>query len=555
MARNSELILCSGIRLDREYSNVVDYSESDMLSLCRTNKIGGDSNYSFIRSESRLVTSIPYGTALQGNYIAFQNPDYSNKWFFAFVDDVKYVNDNSTEIFYTIDQFSTWFRNLTLNDCLVVREHTNDDSIGANTIPENIDIGDVVAESETIDTSFNSYYIIIESDYDIENDKDFNRLTFYNGQFLSHYIAMFPFTMEDNQTNRFWISQAKQYFIGTIVKRQASFINNIYVIPQAIVLASDTERKDVTYHILPGDTGTQVSYFTIKSNASDTFSPEYFDVNIAKLRSFSDYPNVKNNKLFVYPYNYLYVTNNVGNSKIYKYEDFSDSNNATFQFVGAWQIGGSGRMIPKNYKTKQAGNVDNCDESLPLGKYPTFNWSSDAFTNWLTQNGVNMTTGAFASGLATAGAIGGAIATGGASIPLSLGIATSTSGNYFNTLGSLVQASMQPNIEGGQNTSDVTYSADLNNFVFKRMRPKVEYLRIIDDFFSAVGYKTNRMKIPNITGRAYWNYVEIASSDSIGHGSIPADALNTINNAFHQGVTIWHNHSNIGNYELDNSIV
>ena len=77
MARNSELILCSGIRLDREYSNVIDYSESDMLSLCRTNKIAGDSNYSFIRNDKRLVTSIPYSAALQGNYIAFQNPDYS----------------------------------------------------------------------------------------------------------------------------------------------------------------------------------------------------------------------------------------------------------------------------------------------------------------------------------------------------------------------------------------------------------------------------------------------------------------------------------------------
>lgn len=122
-------------------------------------------------------------------------------------------------------------------------------------------------------------------------------------------------------------------------------------------------------------------------------------------------------------------------------------------------------------------------------------------------------------------------------------------------VGSFVQAKLLPNIEGGQNTGDVNYSTNLNGFTFKCMRPKLEYLKILDDYFSAYGYKTNRMKVPNITGRTYWNYVEIAGSDSIGHGSIPADALSTINSAFHNGVTIWHSHANIGNYELTNSIV
>ena len=32
----------------------------------------------------------------------------------------------------------------------------------------------------------------------------------------------------------------------------------------------------------------------------------------------------------------------------------------------------------------------NEDEALPLAKYPTCSWTSDAFTNWLTQNAVNL---------------------------------------------------------------------------------------------------------------------------------------------------------------------
>ena len=69
------------------------------------------------------------------------------------------------------------------------------------------------------------------------------------------------------------------------------------------------------------------------------------------------------------------------------------------------------------------------------------------------------------------------------------------------------------------------------------------------------GYKVNSLKVPNITGRTYWNYVEINKGDVIGFGEIPSVALEQINEIFYKGVTIWHNHANIGNYNLNNTIV
>jgi hypothetical protein len=87
------------------------------------------------------------------------------------------------------------------------------------------------------------------------------------------------------------------------------------------------------------------------------------------------------------------------------------------------------------------------------------------------------------------------------------------------------------------------------------MRAKKEYLEKIDNYFSRFGYKIIDTKIPNITGRTNWNYVEIGSSEEIGHGDVPSNYLDEINSAFRRGVTIWHNHSNIGNYNLSNPIV
>lgn len=526
MARNSELILCSGIRLDREYSNVIDYSESDMLSLCRTNKIAGDSNYSFIRNGKRLGTSIPYSAALQGNYIAFQNPDYSNKWFFGFVDDVKYVNDNSTEIFYTIDYFSTWFRELTLNDCMVVREHTNDDTIGANTMNEDLNVGEVIAES-TDEFTFqdsqslipNDNYACILSTHDPATNKDFTGVEEINGSYFGYRAFLI-----DGHAN-------VDNFIGkTNSQGKIDSILCIFMFPKTLIPSSDLSLVTDTY------TTATYTYYRFIPVLGDTAHKEFESTKqITKTTSFTDL-TIKNNKCYCYPYNYLMITNNAGNKNILRYENFSDTT-ANFKIQSSFSIGGSIRCVPSNYK----GISENIDESIPLAKFPTCSWSGDAFTNWLTQNSVNIATNVLstATGLLTGSAP----------------VVMATAGQTANLIGQFYQASLLPSIEGGQNTGDVNYSSSDNTFKFIHMRAKNEYMKIIDDYFTAYGYKTMRNKIPNITGRTYWNFVEIGSSESIGHGSIPADALSVINNAFHNGVTIWHDHANIGNYELTNSIV
>lgn len=69
------------------------------------------------------------------------------------------------------------------------------------------------------------------------------------------------------------------------------------------------------------------------------------------------------------------------------------------------------------------------------------------------------------------------------------------------------------------------------------------------------GYATNRVKLPNITGRQNFNYVEIGQAEEIGYGEVPSIFMNNINNACRRGVTIWHNHDNLGNYNIDNEII
>lgn len=543
---NSRIILSHNIKMDRNYNNVLNYSESQMIQLCLNNKIAEANNYSFIRTGQGIMTNFSYDTALQSNYIAFQNPNYSNKWFFAWIDEVIYRGDKNTIITFTIDAWSTWFSNWTPHKCFINRQHVNDDTIGLHTIEENLSVGEVKMENEIVDLSYTratfGYYVGMLTNWLIKDgstgretdikDKgtQYEGITVYNNNIFGQQLVLFKIS---NTSQLFNLSA---YIIRTSSDGYPNEIKDIFIIPSAFI-----NENTLILHEAQSDT-IDFEFYTLPFNTN----PVTFDVTISKLHNFSDY-TPKNNKLFTYPYNYLYVTNNTGSSNIYKYEDFT-SENCVFANYGSISIGGSAKIIPKNYKNM----VLNDDEGITLGKYPTCAWSSDAFSTWLTQNSINLPTNYILGGLG--GVMGNVGKDTQGAMTFNTGNAIVSSASLIaNTIDSFYQAELLPNIQGGQASGDVLWSMDRNTFVYKQMRAKTEYLKIIDDYFTRFGYKIVELTNPNITGRPYWNYIEIADGEEIGYGSVPSQFMEIINNACRRGVTIWHNHNNIGNYDLDNS--
>ena len=151
-----------------------------------------------------------------------------------------------------------------------------------------------------------------------------------------------------------------------------------------------------------------------------------------------------------------------------------------------------------------------------------------------------------ASGIGMIASGGGALAGAGNIASGALSIA--------NTLGSVYQHSLIPDsVSGNVNCGDVNFTLGLTNLEFKRMSIKEEYARIIDNYFSMFGYKVNRVKVPNITGRSNWNYVK--TIDCNFDGDIPQTDLNIIKTMFNNGVTLWHNPTTMYNYGNSNNIV
>ena len=276
----------------------------------------------------------------------------------------------------------------------------------------------------------------------------------------------------------------------------------------------------------------------------------------------------RNKKLLCWPFNYINVSNNAGSTIPYRYEDFSGD--VAFKVEGVMTPSGSIKAIPQNYKYITS-NENAYDYSITSAKYPICAWTTDAYTNWLTQNGVNMSvqwqsevlgaaTGVVAS--AVRGAIAGAAAGGIGALPgylIGAGVGAVANGvGLLNVAKEQFQAKTQANMvanqsRGNANAGDIVWSKHKSQFTFIPMSIKAEYARCIDDYFDAFGYQVNRMKVPNTNHRQNWWYTKTMNANIVGN--VPNEEMNKIKSAYNNGLTFWRNPSNFLNYSVSNGIV
>lgn len=505
----SRIILAKNIKMDRNYNNVLSYTEDEMLNLCLANRVAEVDNYSFIRTNRSILSGFDYETVLQANYIAFQNKDYSNKWFFGWIDDVIYKGDNNTEIMYTIDSWSTWYDYWDVETCYVSREHVNDDTIGANTVPEGLDTGEYIADTIQKLNEMNDVVAVLQVTKTTTTNKEL-LATNYGGIWAAGgaYIC---------ETIEQLVNLIQSYGEG---KNDA--IIQVYLVPKAFI---------------------EMPTGSLQFNGQS--SPKYIEKTFNRPTTLDGY-TPKNKKLLTFPYCFMNVSNNNGSTNTYYYELFKNA--IKFNIKGVPCVGASIKLTPYNYKN--SGENNNEEEGIMAGKFPTLSWSEDSYTNWLTQNAVNIGLGlssnllSIVGGLASANPVAGV----GGLISGSMGIASQ--------LGSMYQHSLVPyTAQGNTNGGDINVCSKNNGFIFYQMNIRSEYAKIIDDYFTRFGYKINRLKKPNITGRRYFNYVEIAGEDDIGFGTVPANYMENINGACRKGVTIWHSHDAMGDFSLNNDII
>lgn len=495
---------------------------------------------------------------LKYDYCMYQNNAFDDKWFYAYITNIKYINDGMSEISIETDVYQTWQFDLVFKDSFIEREHVADDTVGLHTIPEGLETGGYIINSagEVTNKLGRLCYTIVAVTYVPDNTPMDNNQRIYNG--ITSGTVLLAFRNEEEVAK----------FIKCYDKMgRGDAISNIYMCPMAATgispdddaavwrtytYGTGTDAITTEFAIVPHSTGLQ----QLESNLTIT--------NITSLNGYTP----KNNKLKVFPYSFLSITNNTGTQIDFKYEDFV-SNTPTFDVLASVTSGAQSAIIPKNYKlfNSVVGYDYFYNYSITGGKFPTCSWNTDPYTNWLTQNGVNIMGKVIDA--PTSMAIGGSIeAVLGAGRITDINPKTGEQelsgegvggiagglGKMFNAVQENWRHSLQsPTLQGLTSNGDFCYSDGKNTFTYYKMSIKAEYARIIDNFFSAYGYKVNRFGMPQISSRTNWNYIKTNGVNILG--DIPDVDRKKLEAMFNKGCTFWHTTTYFLDYSRTNSIV
>lgn len=442
------------------------------------------------------------------NYLSFQNAAFGTRWFYAFVTQIDYINNGVSEITYEIDILQTWHFDYKMIPVYVEREHSTIDTVGYNLVPESVELGDYIADNDVTDTGhLTNFHIVVAAPFDSQYQPTAGAM--YSDIFSGLTFTAFPNTAAG-------AASAVGFITGA--GAQADKIVSVFLMPSDFVTTAGDPVESYTISKTKKVTG-----------AIDGYTP-------------------KNNKLYTYPYNFLYVTNLQGTAAPFPYEYFSGTA-CEFRLFGDMSPNPSVIMYPLNYK----GVGGNLDEKMTISGYPQLPYNIDAYKAWLAQNASSLQVSALSSAYslaqAAANPAGGAVQ------------AVSTMFNVAHTLAERYSRSLSPLQSRGGSGSITNCAAQIQDFYFMHKHIRREFAEIIDNYFSVYGYATHKVKKPNRVGRHKWNYVKtIGCKVEAGYPEdvtaptgtpvvgLPADDARRIEEIYNHGITFWHSPVFFGNY-------
>lgn len=563
IAPNSTVWLYKGVPLDPNYENTYWFPNKSAQKAAFDNSY---LTYSFTAQSYCRAT----GNAIRiqrnpddlinCNYMAFRNTSFGNKIFYAFIDEVAYINNSTAEVRFTIDVLQTYFRDVIFMPSYIEREHSATDEIGDNIVPEpSIGSPHIVVNNDVKslipDEYMYSNYLVIATNAKFFLSSDLldkrTPLTVHypniaGGRvlFMGDLVLVECNNVCDTASANTLITVIKRFVEAEVEyydNKGKAVIEDMYIVPKACARGFSwyaTTPPNIFYETMgPNNQGSTTIQLPTKSDSLDGYLP-------------------KNKKLYTAPYSFLRVTTNSGSYIDYPCEMIKGKT-ATFEWYGSC-LYGAGRIFGgiSNYKSS---NFNLIDKMLNL-----------EFNNHIQQpiNPDNSLTYLLPDKLTNFGLH---MASTAMSLPFQMY-------NYNTKLNAAAKRAEKKGEEftpeipvpkpslsastgamaGGQaavSGCDLTKLYGRSNFYSMHMCYDKATLMQYDSYFTRYGYAVNQVKFPNFIqdkGRQTFNYIK-TNGASIAAKDAPADAVEKMKQIFDSGTTVWLQLGNVGNFGLSNN--
>ncbi len=514
----------------------------------------------FIRYPGHIDDLINY------NYCMYKNENYSDKWFYAYITNMEYENDDMTLVYIKTDVFQTWQFDLNWKQSYIEREMIDvaSDLPGANLNPETLETGEYKVGAMAELDDLEPISIIAYSGDTFPNIPltALGSMPIYQSSFEVNGIS---------STIAFIICEQNLDLVMSSLQQEnySNYIVACFTVPKLAVkdfLVSANSLRTL-WRNRSQDIPPLVSTGIYILDNGGTFTQTKTTKTLVQTPSSLDGYTPRNQKLRQFPYLYLGYNPANGSSKIYRYEDFTNGT-PVFDIYSEVNPNPTLCFVPQNYR---GASGDSMSDISVLNGYPTLANKTDSFNTWLAENsqiinvqteheenlynlnqGSNIINGVLGTiGNLATGNIGGAIGSAGNAI--TSGMSNAENHDYFikNQMAQIERQKMLPDKVslGSSNATLLGYGLNDKN-IFTRYTIKNQFARRIDKFFDMYGYLTNELKLPNLSNRPNWNYIKTIGANILGN--IPQMDLAEIKSIFDNGVTLWHDTSTFLDYSQNN---
>lgn len=510
--------ILKNVPLDNTYQHTIYFSNvNNQTSYFSSLQKYNLSNYSYQRVQKGVArVGIKADNLYDCNYMMFQNSAYGNKWFYAFISGVEFVNNECSEITFELDVMQTWFFEYNLKECFVEREHTSSDIVGEHIEPESLATGEYVFNDYKQIYAMRDMVVCVAI---VDTSGETSKGNLYDGIYGSAELWVYDSTDVDAINDK----------VGAYIQSPDSIIS-MYMFPKAFIGGTIPDTHKLSY----GSSATQ------------------YDIKLDKLNtswSLNGYVP-KNKKLYTYPYNFYHVDNASGSELSLRYE-FFENQQPVVTISGTITQPVVAVLRPSSYKgvanySSLGGYTTLNTESIQLNNYPLCSWNVDTYQAWVAQNSVPLM-------LNTISSLGQANISAQYSTHPNAVVSGNAIGQITGILSQMYSASISADISKGNfNNGCANVANNKQQFYGGRCSVSYQYAKMIDEYFTMYGYSVRSLKVPNRNVRPYWTYTKTIGC--VLTGSVPCDDMKKICSIYDNGITFWKNGSQVGNYSLNNTV-
>lgn len=529
-----------------DLKNVQSYnSRAEQISTIQGLLSNKYEHINIIRRDSDLILRGVNEDLTQCNYLMYQNKDISDKWYFAFIDNVQYNSLNSVIISHTIDVWQTYQFDITYYKNLILRAHVakSADTVGRWLAPEPISVAPEFERKHNVfnNLSWVPQYVLHSTSVFNNSTKKYEYKGNGTGATLSAEYGIFVDDDDDVQTvvKNYGKLSAAEALKSNDDDKYSNWIADLLTgqtIDKAVKLISTTSISQLQDH-----RNELIGLYAIPAWVHDGTN-KYATNNIKKKEVTVVLPTTTlacgyapRNKKMLSSLCKAYLFYNENGFKLPLKPELFTSGSPSFT-VKSTELSTNGFILQidsyADYTAKTNKISYRCENRLGYDA----NTGLDKVLNTLTSAvGVVNAVGSVAS-QAFAGNVGGAVqgAVG----------AAQQSINMIDALG-------QRGVNTGASGDIMSITEKRAMPVFADVSPTEAQCRYIDDYLDVYGYAINEIgKISTyMKNRSNWNYIQVANCNI--KVSAPNDDVNKLKQMFESGVTIWH--KNFGDYDQANN--